>query len=130
MFSGMNYVYEVYKERSFSKAAENLYISQPALSAMIKKVENKVGMPLFDRSTNPIQLTDCGKRYIKTAEKIMDLDERFKNSDQLRTYEFRIKGDSHAAGKTIGELEMNLAAMDAPLPDVYAQKLQALRPLA
>ncbi len=33
MFSGMNYVYEVYKERSFSKAAENLYISQPALSA-------------------------------------------------------------------------------------------------
>ena len=38
-------------------------------------------------------------------EKIMDLDERFKNSDQLRTYEFRIKGDSHAAGKTIGELE-------------------------
>lgn len=32
--------------------------------------------------------------------------------------------------KTIGELEMNLAAMDAPLPDVYAQKLQALRPLA
>ena len=63
----MNYVYEVYKERSFSKAAENLYISQPALSAMIKKVENKVGMPLFDRSTNPIQLTDCGKRYIKNG---------------------------------------------------------------
>ena len=51
MFSGMNYVYEVYKERSFSKAAENLYISQPALSAMIKKVENKVGMPLFRRCT-------------------------------------------------------------------------------
>ena len=39
MFSGMNYVYEVYKEQSFSKAAENLYISQPALSSMIKKIE-------------------------------------------------------------------------------------------
>ena len=49
MFSGMNYVYEVYKEQSFSKAAENLYISQPALSSMIKKIETKIGMPLFDR---------------------------------------------------------------------------------
>ena len=77
MFSGMNYVYEVYKEQSFSKAAENLYISQPALSSMIKKIETKIGMPLFDRSTSPIQLTECGKKYIKTAEKIMALDNEF-----------------------------------------------------
>ena len=62
MFSGMNYVYEVYKEQSFSKAAENLYISQPALSSMIKKIETKIGMPLFDRSTSPIQLTECSKK--------------------------------------------------------------------
>lgn len=33
MFQGMEYVYEVYKERSFSKAAANLFISQPSLSA-------------------------------------------------------------------------------------------------
>ncbi len=77
MFIGMNYVYEVHKARSFSRAAENLYISQPALSAMIKKIESKVGMPLFDRSTTPIQLTECGKQYIKTAEKIMDLENEF-----------------------------------------------------
>lgn len=32
MFSSMKYVYEVYKEHSFSKAAQNLYISQPSLS--------------------------------------------------------------------------------------------------
>ena len=42
MFSGMNYVYEVYKEQSFSKAAENLYISQPALSSMIKKMRQEI----------------------------------------------------------------------------------------
>ena len=35
MFQGMNYVYEVYKEKSFSKAAKNLYISQPSLSACL-----------------------------------------------------------------------------------------------
>lgn len=39
MFQGMNYVYEVYKEKSFSKAAKNLYISQPSLSANVRRVE-------------------------------------------------------------------------------------------
>lgn len=77
MFHGMNYVMEVYKEQSFSKAAQNLYISQPALSAAIKKIEKKVGAPLFDRSVSPIQLTECGKEYIRTTEKILDLEEEF-----------------------------------------------------
>lgn len=89
MFSGMHYVYEVYKTKSFSKAAKNLYISQPALSAMIKKIEGKVGAPLFDRCTNPVQLTEYGKRYIKIAEKIMDLEDEFAyytdNLDELKT---------------------------------------------
>lgn len=53
MFSGMNYVYEVYKEQSFSKAAENLYISQPALSSMIKKIETKIGMPSLTGAPAP-----------------------------------------------------------------------------
>ena len=39
MFQGMHYVYEVYKEMSFSKAARNLFISQPSLSAAVKKAE-------------------------------------------------------------------------------------------
>ena len=39
MFTGKKYIYEVYKEKSFSKAAQNLYISQPSLSARIKKTE-------------------------------------------------------------------------------------------
>ena len=77
MFHGMHYVMEVYKEQSFSKAAQNLYISQPALSAAIKKIEAKVGAPLFDRSTSPVQLTECGKEYIRTTEKILDLEDEF-----------------------------------------------------
>lgn len=43
MFQGMEYVYEVYKERSFSKAATNLFISQPSLSANVKRIEKKIG---------------------------------------------------------------------------------------
>ena len=89
MFSGINYVYEVYRTQSFSKAAKNLYISQPSLSAMIKKIEAKVGAPLFDRSTNPIQLTEYGEQYIRIAEKIMDLEDEFAyytdNLNELKT---------------------------------------------
>ena len=42
MFSNMSYVYEVYKEGSFSKAADNLFISQPALSATVKRLKRKL----------------------------------------------------------------------------------------
>ena len=41
MFQGMEYVYEVYKEKSFSKAAANLFISQPSLSANVRRVESR-----------------------------------------------------------------------------------------
>jgi DNA-binding transcriptional LysR family regulator len=77
MFENKEYVYEVYKERSFSKAAENLFISQPSLSLTIKKVESKIGTKLFDRSTTPIQLTESGMEYIKCTERIMDIENEF-----------------------------------------------------
>ncbi len=79
MFKGKEYIYEVYKEKSFSKAAQNLYISQPALSAAIKKIEQRVGCCIFDRSSNPVQLTEGGMEYIKSIEKIMDIENRFEN---------------------------------------------------
>lgn len=79
MFTKKNLIYTVYKEKSFSKAAQNLYISQPSLSAMIKKVESKIGEPIFDRSTNPIQLTEIGKKYIECCEDISNIEEAFLN---------------------------------------------------
>ena len=79
MFRWKNYVYEIYKERSFTKAAQNLYVSQPSLSARIKKIEEDIGAPLFDRSTTPLLLTDIGELYIKTAVEIMKLESDFEN---------------------------------------------------
>ena len=61
MQTEMEYVYRVYQEKSFSKAAEDLYITQPALSQAIRKVENALGMPIFDRSVRPMALTQAGK---------------------------------------------------------------------
>ena len=57
MFQGMEYIYTVYKEKSFSKAAKKLFISQPSLSATVKRIEKKIGAPVFDRSTKPVSYT-------------------------------------------------------------------------
>lgn len=45
----MAYVYEVYRQRSFTRAAQALYISQPSLSQMIRKAEGRIGTTIFVR---------------------------------------------------------------------------------
>ena len=79
MFDGKEYVYAVYEEKSFSKAAQKLYITQPALSTAIKKVEKKIGTPIFDRSTSPIGLTPGGEVYIDAIEKLFALEQNTLN---------------------------------------------------
>lgn len=79
MFEHKDYIYTVYKEKSFTKAANKLFISQPALSAIIKKTEEKLNIQIFDRSTFPISLTQEGKYYIETIEKIYALEKEYNN---------------------------------------------------
>ena len=79
MFTAKKYIYEVYREKSFSKAAQNLYISQPSLSARIKKAEETIGFPIFDRSTSPLQLTEVGEVYIKAVEEIFRIEQQVEN---------------------------------------------------
>ena len=74
MLKDIEYIYAVYKERSFSKAARRLFIAQPSLSAAVKRVEQELGLPLFNRSTSPVSLTEAGEYYIKSAEKIMEIE--------------------------------------------------------
>lgn len=71
-----DYVYEVYKQKSFSLAAKRFSVSQPALSAIVKKVEKSLGVTLFDRSTSPITLTEAGKIYIGAIEEMRAIKKR------------------------------------------------------
>lgn len=93
MFTNKEYVLEVYKEKSFSKAAKNLYISQPSLSASIKRIEEKISSPIFDRSTNPISLTGIGTQYIQNALEIKKIEDGFLNyiNDNLNILKGEIK---------------------------------------
>lgn len=77
MFRYMEYVYAVYKAGSFSAAADKLYLSQPCLSAMVKKAEDQIGVPIFNRKTKPVSLTEYGEQYIAYVEKIYDLESDF-----------------------------------------------------
>ncbi len=79
MFEKLDYVYSVYKEGSFTAAAERLFISQPSLSAAIKKLEGELGSPLFERGSGGVKLTEVGEEYIRAAERIMDIREEFSN---------------------------------------------------
>lgn len=77
MFQLKNYVLEIWRTGSFSQAAANLYVSQPSLSASIKRLENRIGEPLFDRSSHPIRLTQCGQAYIRSAQMIITAEDNF-----------------------------------------------------
>lgn len=78
-FQGMDYVYEVYREKSFSRAARKLMISQPSLSATVKRIEGRIGQELFDRGTSPVTLTECGRRYIQAVEAIREIEQDFES---------------------------------------------------
>lgn len=77
VFQGMEYIYAVYKSGSFQKAAENLFISQPSISASVKRIEDRLGCQIFNRSVKPLQLTECGEKYIAAVEKIMAMEREF-----------------------------------------------------
>lgn len=65
------YVNQVAECGNFTKAAAKLFISQPALSNYISKVEGDLGVKLFDRSATPLKLTYAGEQYLKRAKVIL-----------------------------------------------------------
>jgi DNA-binding transcriptional LysR family regulator len=62
----------VVREGSFSKAAKALYRTQPAVSQIIRKLEDELGQPLFDRASRRGVLTDAGQVLLEHAERLMN----------------------------------------------------------
>ena len=99
MQQDMHYVYTLYKEGNFSKAAAKLFISQPALSMAIQKTEASLGMPLFDRSTRPMRLTPAGEIYIAAIRRTQyleqDLSQQIEDIRSLKTGTVSIGGTNY-----------------------------------
>ena len=117
MLKEMEYVYAVYEEQSFSKAARKLYLSQPALSAAVRRAEAEIHTPIFDRSTNPIRLTAAGSYYIDAVKRILDI------RQEMESYFDTLAGECQGAVK-VGAASFFCAHV---LPDI-AEEFQRQYP--
>lgn len=67
----MEYIVAIYREGGIHRAAEKLFISQPALSQQLQRVEEEIGTCIFNRSTSPLRPTYAGQHYLDIAEHIL-----------------------------------------------------------
>lgn len=67
------YIMEIIKQGSITNASKTMHVSQPALSQTIKAVEKYLGAPIFLRNTNPIVLTEAGKKYIAAVKQVITI---------------------------------------------------------
>ena len=70
LYEKLNYIIAIAEERNLTQAAKRLYISQPTLTLYLNRLENELGVKLFDRSKSPVTLTDAGAYYLEKMKKI------------------------------------------------------------
>lgn len=108
----LKYVLAVAASSSMREASTKLYVSQPALSASIRELEEEIGILLFERTNKGISLTDAGREFLSYAKKVAQqyeiLEERYlsRDSDKERFsvstqhYNFAIKAFTNVIRKT------------------------------
>ncbi len=74
----LQYVVAVAQERHFGRAAERMFVTQPALSLAIKKLETDLGVTIFERRQNKVELTPLGEQIIHQAQRVLEEAERVK----------------------------------------------------
>lgn len=126
LFSRKDLIYTIYREKSFSKAAQKLFIAQPSLSLMVKKIEEQIGAPLFDRTCKPIRLTETGREYIAAVEQIERIETSFQNyiraADALEVGSLSI-GSSHMLSALV--LPRYITAFQQQYPNIKISLLEA-----
>ncbi|MFT8364157.1 MAG: LysR family transcriptional regulator [Sporolactobacillus sp.] len=76
----LHYFLEVARCKSFTKAARELYVSQPTISKMVRGIEDELGMILLDRSAKEMELTDAGQIVYQQAEQIVSSFDHLSNA--------------------------------------------------
>jgi len=78
----LRYIVTLARERHFGRAAEKCHVSQPTLSVALKKVEQKYGVILFERTSAEVRLTPTGERIAQQAERVLEEAGRLKEIAQ------------------------------------------------
>jgi LysR family hydrogen peroxide-inducible transcriptional activator len=68
----LRYIVAVARTRHFGRAAEACFVSQPTLSVAVRKLEEELGVVLFERSHNEVTLTPVGKRIVTQAQRVLE----------------------------------------------------------
>lgn len=98
----LEYIIAVDSRRHFAKAAEDCFVTQPTLSMMIRKLEDELGITIFDRSKQPVVPTEAGGEIIKQAKKILG------ETNELKELASSLKGELK------GELRIGIIPTVAP----------------
>ena len=75
----LHYVLAIAEYKNFTKAADYCHVTQPTLSTQVQKLEDELGVKIFDRSQKPLQLTEVGKKIVTQAKKIVIESERIQD---------------------------------------------------
>lgn len=114
MFKYADYIYKVYENQSFTLAAQKLLISQPALSATIKKAEEELGFKIFIRETTPISLTNLGQIYISALEELYRVEKNLKDGinsfTSLEAGEIKVSGAAFISSFVLPKIIMEFAS--------------------
>jgi len=90
----LKYVLAVAEYKNFTLAAEKCFVTQPTLSMQIQKVEEELGIQIFDRTKKPIQLTEIGQKIVTQSKNIVNEADRIQDIvDQQKGFiggEFRL----------------------------------------
>jgi len=71
----LRYLVAVAEQRHFGRAAASCYVSQPTLSAQLKKLEQSLGVQLIERAPNNVSLTPAGEQIVSRARRIIEASE-------------------------------------------------------
>ncbi len=122
MEQNMKYIYQVYQNGSFTKAAEELYLTQPALSMAVRQEEKNLGAVLFDRSRRHLALTPAGDAYIRAVEQMKyleaDLARELEDLRDVRTGRLHIGGTHYLNCFLLAEL---LAGFSRKYPGIQLE---------
>lgn len=89
----------VYRLKSFSRAGDALYLSQPTISSHINSLENELGVKLFDRSSRDVAPTEAGSVFYRFAVNLLEIRDGAVSS--LGDYSKKIEGRLEIAASTI-----------------------------
>ncbi len=134
----IRYVLEISHYVSISKAAQELYLTQPYLSNMLKDLENELHITIFDRTRKGVKLTEEGKDFIQNAKPLLDQERRllelysqkqrklpFHFSISMQHYSFVVENFYHFFQKCNPqefEIHIRECYMEQVICDVFEQR--------